>query len=60
MNLKTANALEDFLRAVPMAVCRCSLQERNSGHLVECRYEELGAKTAVLIDALNTDETLVT
>ena len=60
MNLNTANKLEEFLRSMPLAVCRCSLAEQQSGHLVDCRYEEVDEKVGALIHALNTDETLVT
>lgn len=60
MNLNTANKLEEFLRAIPIAVCRCSLAERESGHHIDCRYAEVDEKVDALIHALNTDETLVT
>jgi len=60
MNLNTANALENFIRSVPIAVCRCSLAERDSGHHVDCRYLEMNEKAEALIYAINTDETLIT
>jgi hypothetical protein len=60
MNLNTANALERFIRSIPLAVCRCSLAERDSGHHVDCRYEEVDEKVEALIYAINTDETLIT
>ncbi len=60
MNRNTANKLEEFLRAMPIAICRCSLAERDSGHHVDCRYEEVNEKAEALIYALNTDKTLVT
>lgn len=60
MNLNTANRLEEFLRSIPVAVCRCSLAEKDSGHHVDCRYAEVDEKVEALIYAINTDETLVT
>ena len=60
MNLNTANALEEFIRLIPISVCRCTMQEQGSGHLSDCRYNELEEKASALIHALNTDETLIT
>ena len=60
MNLNTANKIEEFLRTIPVAVCRCSLAEKDSGHHVDCRCAEVDEKVEALIYALNTDETLVT
>lgn len=59
MNTNTLIALERFLRSVPLAVCRCSLRERDSGHHIDCRYEEVEEHVNALVHALNYDETLV-
>ena len=60
MNLNTANALEAFIRSIPTAICRCSLAERDSGHHIDCRYEEVDEKAEALTYAINTNETLIT
>jgi hypothetical protein len=59
MKFNTAHALENFIRSVSNAVCRCTLAEADSGHNLECRYHEVNEKAEELISALNTDETLI-
>ena len=59
MNERTADMLIKFVKAIPRAVCRCSVKEALSDNHIDCMQSELQEMADQLVDALHTDETLL-
>lgn len=59
MKLDTLNKLVEWIGNVTASTCHCTVAEKHSGHREDCRYLEVEAKATELVDALNTDETIV-